>query len=183
MKQISFLLILILFLVSCTPKKETARKIQSYTIEQFYKNTSIGGGSFAPDESKLLMTSNETGIYNIWEYPVDGTAPSQLTSFEDRSVFAIGYFPNDERFLFSSDNNGDEINHIFLQNTDGTSEDLTPWDGKKSSFYGWARDQKSFFFTSNNRDERYFDLYEMDIEEMDATLIYQNEDGYAIGSI
>ncbi len=184
MKKIAFLLILaVIVMASCTPKKETPREIKSYTIEQFYKNTSIGGGSFSPDESKLLLTSNESGIYNIYEYPIDGSEPKQVTNFEDRSVFGIGYFPEDERFLFSSDNNGDEINHIFMQDTAGVTTDITPWEGAKSSFYGWARDKKSFFFTSNKRDERFFDLYEMDIASMEATLVYQNEKGFSIGSI
>ncbi len=182
MKNIAFLLVLAV-LAGCAPKKETPREIKSYTIEQFYKNTSIGGGSFSPDESKLLLTSNESGIYNIYEYPIDGSEPKQVTNFEDRSVFAIGYFPNDERFLFSSDNNGNEIDHIFMQDTAGIVTDITAWEGAKSIFYGWARDQKSFFFTSNKRDERYFDLYEMDIASMEPAIIYQNENGYSIGSI
>ena len=182
MKKVMFFLALAA-LAGCISPKETPRKIENYTIEQFYKNTSIGGGSFSPDETKLLLTSNESGIYNIWEYPVDGSEPKQLTDFKDRSAFVIGYFPDDERFLFSSDNNGDEINHIFLYDTTGLITDITPWEGAKSSFYGWARDRKSFFFTSNKRDERFFDLYEMDMASMEPTLIYQNEDGYSIGSI
>ena len=178
----TILLLALAVMVSCVPKKETPKQIQKYSIEQFYKNTSIFGGSFSPDESKLLLTSNESGIYNLYAYPVDGSEPNQLTKFEERSAFAIGYFPEDDRFMFSSDNNGDEIDHIFMQE-DTTITDLTSWEGAKSSFYGWARDKQSFFFTSNKRDQRFFDLYEMPLKSMEAELIYQNENGYSIGSI
>ena len=43
------------------------KPLTTYTIEQFYKNVNISGGSFSPDETKLLVNSNETGIYNVYQ--------------------------------------------------------------------------------------------------------------------
>jgi hypothetical protein len=40
-----------------------ARPLKQYTIEQFLGTTSIGGASFSPDESRLLFSSNKTGIW------------------------------------------------------------------------------------------------------------------------
>ncbi|MGB5228731.1 MAG: alpha/beta fold hydrolase [Eudoraea sp.] len=99
------------------------------------------------------------------------------------SVFSISYFPEDERMLFRMDNNGDEIYHIFLRDEEGTQKDLTPFEGARTVFYGWARDDKSFYFTSNKRDKRYMDLYEMDLENFTPTLLYQNDEGYNVGGI
>ena len=77
MKKIMFC-ILILAIVSCNqqskkPAEETNRIVKKYTIEQFYKNIDIYGGSFSPDESKLLVTSNESGIFNLVALPIDSS--------------------------------------------------------------------------------------------------------------
>ena len=177
-------LALCLIFASCsTTDESTEMAPATYTIEQFYKNKNVFGGSFSSDASKLLVSSNETGIYNAMALRVDGGKTIQLTNSDQESVFAISFFPNDDRILFASDQGGNEISHIFMLEENGKVTDLTPDEEAKANFYGWAKDLKSFFFTSNVRDEKYFDLYEMNIEDFEADLIYQNEDGLNVTAI
>lgn len=173
-------------IISCGPqsaKKEKTRTIARYSIEQFYKNKAVYGGSFSFDESKILVTSNETGIFNLYSLPVDGSAGTQITNSTEESFFAISWFPDDDRILYSADMGGNEISHIYLIDLDRNTTDLTPWEKAKSEFFEWARDNKSFFFASNKRDDRFFDLYEMDIETFTPTLIYENNEGLNVASI
>ncbi|MBN2172539.1 MAG: S9 family peptidase [Bacteroidales bacterium] len=186
MRQTIYILLSLLIFSCNQPSKKTGkepRTVQKYTIEQFYKNIDIYGGSFSYDESRLLFTSNETGIFNLFSYPVDGSEPQQLTFSANESYFAISYFPDDNRFMYSADMGGNEIDHIYLVNLDGSKIDLTPWEEAKSNFFGWSRDEKSFFFISNKRNPRFFDLYEMDIETFEPKLIYQNDEGLDVGAI
>ncbi|GHA74521.1 S9 family peptidase [Pontibacter akesuensis] len=165
-------------------ENQTAESVvQTYTIEQFMNTTSITGNDFAPDNSKILYSSNQTGVFNAFEVPVAGGEPRQLTTSTDNSVYSISYFPKDERILYSSDKGGDEITHLFVRNTDGTTKDLTPEPKAKATFAGWSHDQNSFFFLSNKRDPRYFDLYEMDLQTMTPKLVMQNEQGFDVVSI
>lgn len=166
-------------------KKEPsiAETMQTYTIAQMMDNEAIGGGSFSPDNSKLLISSNRSGIYNMYTVPASGGDMIPVTQSDSSSVFSISYFPKDERMLFRMDNNGDEIYHIYMRETDGNHKDLTPDEGARSLFYDWATDDASFFYASNKRDNRFMDLYEMDLETMTPTLIYQNDDGYDINVI
>ena len=64
-----------LFILACTqtysPKK--------YSIEQFYKNNSIIGGAFSDDENKLLVSSNESGIFNVYEIDIQSGEKTQKT--------------------------------------------------------------------------------------------------------
>ena len=56
-----------ILLFSCASndkKEEVPRDVKQYSIEQFYKSTQVGGGSISSDDSKLLVSSNESGIYN-----------------------------------------------------------------------------------------------------------------------
>ena len=53
----------------------------------------------------------------------------------------------------------------------------------KASFIGWSHDRKSFYFTTNERDARFFDLYEMPIDTLKATMVYKDETGFEFGDI
>jgi len=160
-----------------------AENMKTYTIEQMMDNEAIGGGSFSPDKSKMLISSNRSGIYNMYTVPSSGGEMTPITQSDSSSVFAISYFPKDERMLFRMDGNGDEIYHIYLRDTDGSHKDVTPDEGKRAGFYGWTEDKKGFYYSSNKRDERFTDLYEMDLESFKPKLVYQNNDGYFIGGI
>ncbi|WP_249356291.1 S9 family peptidase [Maribacter sp. ACAM166] len=174
---------------SCAEKKDDKREIDvakipdSYTIKQMMDNESIAGGSFYHDNSKLLVSSNRSGIYNMYTLALNGGELQPVTQSDSASVFAISYFPKDERMLFRMDDNGDEIYHIYLRNLDGSHTDLTPAAGARASFHSWAEDDKSFFFTSNKRDSKYMDLYQMDFLNYSPKLIYKNNDGYTIGNL
>lgn len=170
----------LIFVLSCAERAKTV-EVEKYTIEQFYKNKSIGGGYFNSDGTKLLINSNETGIYNVYALPVDGSAPVALTNSTVESNFAVSFVPHSDHFIFSADKGGDENSRLYY--SDGNSvKDLTPFEKSSNSFFGWAKDEQSFFFNSNKRDPRFFDVYEMKIAELakekpTATLFYQNNDG------
>ncbi|MCA0959284.1 alpha/beta fold hydrolase [Muricauda ruestringensis] len=166
-------------------KKEpsVADTMKTYTISQMMDNESIAGGSFSPDKSKLLVSSNRSGIFNMYTVPTTGGDMMPVTQSDSSSVFAISYFPKDERMLFRMDNNGDEIYHIFVRDTDGSFKDLTPDEGARSLFYQWSKDKNAFFYGSNKRDSRFMDLYKMDLGSLTSQLVYQNNDGYDIGVV
>ncbi|MCB0669823.1 MAG: S9 family peptidase [Saprospiraceae bacterium] len=183
MKSLIFL-ILIILIVSCVEPSSDTREIETYTIEQFYNNKSIFGGSFSADEERLLVTSNETGIYNIYALDLTSGSMQPLTSSSENSIFGISYFPNDDRILYSSDKGGNEISHLYLRNPDGESIDLTPDSLTKAQFLSWAHDEESFFYLSNQRDQRYFDLFEVQINDLDDhIMIYENKENLTVSGI
>ncbi|MDO5977771.1 alpha/beta hydrolase family protein [Flavivirga spongiicola] len=185
MNKLVTLVLLVLF-ISCKKEKQTKEvtlNLKEYTIEQFMDNEAVGGGSFSPDKSKLLVSSNRSGIYNMYTVPTAGGDFIPVTASDSSSIFGISYFPNDERMLYRADGNGDEIYHLYLRDIDGTITELTPDEGVRASFYGWSHDGKSFAYGSNKRDKRYMDIYEMTIENMSSELIYQNDEGYSLNAI
>ncbi|MBK8505254.1 MAG: S9 family peptidase [Saprospiraceae bacterium] len=180
--QILLLAFFIIVIASCK-EEEKSQDIDHYTIEQFFNNKSVIGGSFSPDEKSLLITSNETGIYNAYELDLATNEMTAMTKSKENSVFGLSYFPNDKRIIYTSDQGGNEISHLFLRDEDGTVSDLTPDSLTKAQFFGWAYDLKSFYYLSNQRDQRYFDLYEVDIQDMGQRLIYQNDDNLDVSGI
>jgi dipeptidyl aminopeptidase/acylaminoacyl peptidase len=154
-----------------------ARQISQYTIEDFLDTTTLAGGSLSPDGSKVLVSSDESGIFNAYAVPTDGGEPVPLTDSAADSVWVLGYFPEDERFLYQSDQGGNELDHIYVHELDGSATDLTPGDGHKAVFYGWAHDETSFFVGTNERDEKFFDVYEIQVADFSRERIYQNDTG------
>ena len=181
MKRVIFLIVLIIpiFLYSC--KQEPV--VTKYSIEQFYKNKQVFGGKFSEDETRLLYTSNESGIYNLYEVSITDGTQKQLTNSTQESYFAIDYVPGTNKILYSADKGGNEIDHIYLLNEDGTSTDLTPEEKAKASFVGWNKEKTAFYFLYTKRDPRFFDLYIMDTKTWKAKLLYQNDKGLSINEI
>ncbi len=185
MRRLLFALPAIL-LFSCandSTTEQAPRDVKQYSIEQFYKSTQVGGGSISTDDTKLLVNSNESGIYNAYEIDIASGQKKPLTHSTKESVFANDYVPGTANFIYSADKGGDENDHLFLQKTDGSIKDLTPGEKEKANFWGWSRDNKFLYYTTNKRDPHFFDLYKMDTATWTPILIYKNESGYDVNAI
>ena len=157
---------------------------ERYPAEAFFKTTDyLAAGAitaFSPDSSKLLMSSNATGVFNAYTLDVKTGAQTPLTSSATDATFAVGYFPKDERILFTADKGGDELNHLFVREPGGTVKDLTPGENLKAIFGGWIGEGEAFFAFTNERDPRFFDLYRYESADYARTLVFKNDAGFSI---
>ena len=154
------------------------RPQKQYTIEQFLDTTSLSGASFSPDESRILFSSNKTGIWNAYTMPVAGGAWTQITSSTIDSTYAVSFFPQDDRILLTHDQGGNELNHLYVRAATGEERDLTPGDKLKAAFLDWSHDGAAFFVSSNERDPKFLDVYRYDAKTYDRTLLFENKDGF-----
>lgn len=193
MKNSGLLFVLAWLLLACSTPKETVEveeKPKGYSIEQFMDVNTIFGSSFSPDESKILLSSQETGIFNAYEVDIASGNMTQLTASKENAVFAQSYFPEDNRIIYESDEGGNEISHIFVQKPKGAAMDIISDSTAKASFYGWSHDRSKFYYGSNSRDKRFFDLFQVKwdangTEEalQTSTMVYQNDKGLDPASI
>ena len=107
------LFVLVLTLAAVTACKETkketvaeAKEIQQYSIEQFMDNENAFANGYSSDKTKVLMTSNRSGIYNMYTVSADGGELMPVTKSDSASIYGISYFPEDDRILFRMDGNG-----------------------------------------------------------------------------
>lgn len=172
------LCLLLFVFAACQQKSEKNRMPNQYTIEQLYKNLAIYGSGFNADETKVLVGSNSSGIYNVYELNISDTLMRPLTNSKKESFFAVDYLPRSRKFLYSADNGGDENTHLYLKSEADTSAvDLTPWPKSANSFFGWSNDKKSMYITSNKRNPQFFDLWKLDTLTWTPVMIYQNDAG------
>jgi dipeptidyl aminopeptidase/acylaminoacyl peptidase len=158
------------------------RPSKRYTSEQFLATTSVSGPSFSPDGSKVLFTSDASGIPNAYAVPVAGGPSMALTRSTTESTSGLSYFPKDECVLYTHDRGGDEQNHLYVLGPNGET-DLTPGSGLKATFAGWSHDDSAFYVLTNARDRRFFDVDRYETEGYKRSRLYEEKVGYMVGGV
>jgi dipeptidyl aminopeptidase/acylaminoacyl peptidase len=165
-------------LMSASSPAAEPRKVPRYSAKTFYETTAFAGASFSHDESMVLLSSDATGVFNAYGQPIKGGTPTELTHSKSSAIFAVGYFPEDDRIIYTQDEGGNELNHVYVRQADGKVKDLTPGKALKASFVEWSGDLKHFYVDSNERDHQFFDLYRYDAASCERTLFFKNAGGF-----
>ncbi|WP_334164183.1 S9 family peptidase [Phenylobacterium sp.] len=150
-----------------------------YPTRAFFETTRYqlppqDGHAFSADGQRLLISGDATGVFNAYVLPAAGGTPQALTSSTKDATFAISWFPGDDRILFSADQGGNELNHIYVRGTDGQVRDLTPGDKLKAQFAGWRKDGQAFYVATNERDPQTFDLYAYEAATYERRMVFRN---------
>ncbi len=161
---------------------------QTYDARVFFETSSAflptsSGLPFSPDGSEILVSWDKSGIFNAYALPIAGGEGRALTESTDDATFAASFFPGDGRLLFTADQGGNELNHVYVREEDGTLTDLTPGEKVKAGFAGWSEDFSQFYVFTNERDERHFDLYTIAIDGYTRTMVFENTVGLQISAM
>ena len=186
LKQFIAPIFLVALCVSCKEqaKEPEARMPKQYTIEQLMNNQSVFAAGFNADETRILIDNNTSGIFNLYELGIADTLAAPLTASKKESFFAVDYLPGSSKFIYSSDQGGDENAHLYLRDKGDTiAKDLTPWPKSANSFAGWSADKQNMYVASNQRNPKYFDVWKLSIADWKPSLLYQNDSGYSVSGI
>ena len=152
---------------------------ESYPIERYLNIRSAGSPSLSPDGRHLVFTTAITGVAQVWKVPATSGWPEQLTFYSDR-VMGATYSPAGDWIAFSKDRGGDERAQIFLISPDGAEIRQVTDDPKAIfQFGGWSRDGKMLAYSSNQRDQRFFDVYIYDVATGKAKRVYERDESNA----
>src|SRR6185369_3774393 len=143
-----------------------------YSSAQFMSTVKTSGLSFSSDETRVLFTSDASGILNAYEVSLEDHSQRQLTHSLTDNIHAVSYFPDDERILISKDPGNRENSALAVLQPDGRQITLTPADEVQSLFHRWSLDGRSFYAPTNERDKRFFDLYKINAHTFERELIY-----------
>ena len=179
MKNSLKLLLALLIVVSCN---QIETETQQYSIETLMSNNRSSGGYFSKDGSKLLYSSDKSGIFNVYEVDLNNNQETQITDSEEESFFVRGYSPTTDEVIYSADKGGNENSHVYLIR-DEERIDLTPGENTRASFFGWTNDELGMYVQSNSRDPRFFDLYKINIKTLDSEMIFKNDAAYDINDV
>lgn len=151
-----------------------------YGIEDFLEVKSAGGASFSPDGEQVAYLSNAPGTAQIFLVSVDGGSPEQLTDFQDPVSF-VRFSPTENLLIFGKSENGNEKTQFYLLNLNTRqTTSLTTRLDVKHDFGGWSSDGKSICFTSNEKNQKDFDVYVMNVSTLEKHLIFYGHGSCAV---
>ncbi|HLG61914.1 MAG TPA: S9 family peptidase [Ktedonosporobacter sp.] len=155
-----------------------------YSFERYLNVRAAYGASFSPDGQILSFLTDITGVAEVWSVPVisQETAqaarpswPSQLT-FRGERIAGATFSPKEQTLLATGDVGGNELTQLYTLSADGSAfEALTSRPEVMYLFGDWSPDGKRITYSSNERDSRYFDVYERDMESGAVKLLLQQD--------
>ena len=159
-----------------------------YSAEAFFETTSFSsvpdtGFAYSPDNNSILISSDESGVFNAYSIDIASKQRTPLTNSSSNANFGISYFPKDRRILFTADSGGDELNHVWVRELDGSERDLTPTENTKASFKGWSEDASEFYVATNERDAKSFDIYAYNATDYSRRRVFENTDALALDAL
>ncbi|WP_304075589.1 S9 family peptidase [Maricaulis maris] len=164
---------------------EAAARHDAATFHQTtsFSLASSAGFAWSADDSRILISSDETGVFNA--YAVDPSTGDReaLTSSETDATFALSWFPTDDRAVVTADSGGNEISHIFVRELDGRLNDITPGEEVRAQFLGWSPDGNDMWLMTNERDQSAMDIYAYDTLSYESGFVFQNDDALQIGDV
>lgn len=171
-----------------TPATTIEATAKTYSAQAFFETTSFSSAShmgfaYAPDNKSILINSDETGVFNAYSVNIATSQRTQLTSSESSANFGLSYFPSDKRILFTADGGGDELNHVWVRELDGSARDLTPTESTKASFNGWSEDGSEFYIATNERDAKAFDIYAYNAADYSRRSVFENTSALALDTL
>ena len=159
---------------------ETYMSAEKYSFDRYLNVRSAYGASFSPDGRQLSFLTDITGVAEVWSVSVGihSTAPAwpeQLT-FRGERVASATFSPTDDTVLVTADRGGNERTQLYTLSTDGST--FTALTDKPDVIYqlgDWSPDGKSIIYSSNERDGRYFDIYELSLENHQSRQLLQQD--------
>lgn len=163
--------------------RHVPREVPVYDAETLYETITYTRASFSHDETRILLSSDQTGVFNVYSLNLADGRLEPMTRSARHSMFAIGWFPHDDRALYSADQDGNELTHIFVREITGKTVDLTPGKKTKAEFLRWSGDRRFFYIATNERDPKHFDVYRYSEKDYTRERIFENKEAWSVADI
>jgi len=145
-------------------------------VEDFFRNPEVARFVLSPDGTKLAFLRPWERRLNIYVRDLESGEERRLTSVTDRDLSGF-FWKGSDRIVFSRDAGGDENFHLFLVSVDGDAEpkELTPFPGVRTFVIDDLENAPRYMLISmNKRNPEVFDVYRIDLETGELTLIAEN---------
>jgi dipeptidyl aminopeptidase/acylaminoacyl peptidase len=135
--------------------------------------------TISPDGKRIGYIAARDKVLNI--YIADRTTPNKgvpITNDKKRNIREYWWAYDNKHILYSQDQNGDESWHIYKVDLDTLKvTDLTPFPKAQARLASSSeRIPNKLVLGINNRDPKYFDLYEVDINAGKLELLHENKE-------
>jgi dipeptidyl aminopeptidase/acylaminoacyl peptidase len=134
----------------------------AYEFARYLKIRSAYGASWSPDGRWVSFLTDITGVPQVWEVPLVGGWPEQLTFYEER-IMGAGYSPVEHKVLFGMDAGGNERSQLYILEG-GEVRDLTRAPDAIHYSGGFSPDGRRIAYTATRRNGTDFDVFVQDLD-------------------
>ena len=159
--------------LECTAERGT----QLIPRDTLFGNPDRISGRISPDGSSLSFLAPKDGVLNVWVGPADSPQDAKpVTNDTYRGIRTYGWAYTNQHILYLQDRNGDENWRIYSVNLkSGEVLDLTPFEGVRAEIRALSpKHPDEAVISLNSRDPEYHDLYLLNIQTGNLTLILEN---------
>ena len=142
-----------------------------------FGNPRRSAARLSPDGRHLSFLAPVDGVLNIWVAPRESPdAAKPITEDKERGIRMYEWAYDGKHILYVQDAKGDENWHVYATNVaDRTTRDLTPIDGIQARIESVnERRPNQILVGINDRNEQLHDIYEIELDSGDRTLIFEN---------
>jgi len=146
--------------------------------EVLFGNPDKASVQLSADGTKISYLASVDGVLNVWVGPADDpTAAEPVTSDTDRGIRGYFWAYTNEHILYIQDKEGDENWRVYSVNlTTGETVDLTPLEGVQARIQAVSpKFPDEMLVALNDRIPQLHDVYRIDIETGERTLVLENE--------
>ncbi len=146
-----------------------------YSFDRYSSIRTAYCPSFSPDNRLVAFVSDITGVPQVWACTPETGVIDQLTLFNDR-VSSAHFSPKLSNIIFAMDPGGSERHQLWtLDVRKLEAKKLTLRDDRIYNFGEFSPSGDRFCYASNERDERFFDIYTYGLDDQDSRLLYEND--------
>jgi len=178
----SLLLLTCLLLVGCAslPQPEATPPssqglLPLIPMRDFFRNPERTAFQLSPDGAHVAFLMPWQSRLNVHVQAVGSDAITRVTAATERDIEVFAW-ANNGRIIYFQDTAGDENFRAYAADIDGGNpQDLTPFDNVKVDLVDPLEDDdEHILITMNQRDERLFDVYRINVSTGEMEMVAEN---------
>lgn len=149
--------------------------VRHIPTEDFFRNPEQTAFSLSPGGEYVACKKPWQDRLNIFVRNVDTGEEVRVTNATARDIDNYAWV-TDQRLVYTGDTGGDENFRVYAVNADGSDlKELTPFSGVRVQLLDkLEHDPNAILITMNQRDPKLFDVYRIDINTGELTLVAEN---------
>jgi dipeptidyl aminopeptidase/acylaminoacyl peptidase len=128
-------------------------------VEEFLRTYEIGLFSVSPDESRIAISTNFSGMYDVWMLDFPSTYPYPITNVGQKPE-RLMFDPLGRHLIVSFDDNGDENPQIYAVSLNGGKlVPLAQSNGNKLHLQALSIDGERIYYASDRDNQMFMNSY------------------------
>ncbi len=159
-------------------KRLTLADFELVSRDIFFGNPSRIQGRISPDGTKMSFMAPLDNVLNLWVGPLgDFDSAKPVTHDAESGIDSHQWALNGRNVLYIQDTGGDEDFHVYSVDLEsGETIDLTPFEKTTATFVSASyRHPDEYLLGINNRDQRWHDVWRVNVRNGDRELVVQHD--------